>query len=66
MQIRWQKRAIKDLVNLQKYIARERPRVAAQISVKIRRAIGLLSNQPQMGRPGRVEGTRELIVPGTP
>ncbi|MGH9660026.1 MAG: type II toxin-antitoxin system RelE/ParE family toxin, partial [Bryobacteraceae bacterium] len=26
----------------------------------------LLASQPQMGRPGRVLGTRELVVPDTP
>jgi plasmid stabilization system protein ParE len=26
----------------------------------------LLRDQPGLGRPGRIRGTRELIVPGTP
>lgn len=29
-------------------------------------AVDQLSEQPAMGRPGRVPGTRELVVPRTP
>ena len=33
---------------------------------RILAAVDLLQTQPQMGRPGRVLGTRELVVPQTP
>ncbi len=29
-------------------------------------AVELLQTQPGIGRPGRIVGTRELVVPGTP
>jgi addiction module RelE/StbE family toxin len=32
----------------------------------IERSVRRLVDHPQSGRPGRVEGTRELVVPGTP
>lgn len=36
------------------------------IANRILRAVELLQTQPEMGRPGRISGTRELVVPGTP
>ena len=33
---------------------------------KLARATGLLARNPAMGRPGRVPGTRELVIPNTP
>ena len=44
------------------------PRVtrnAALVAERILRAIDVLATQPQMGRPGRVPGTRELVIPDT-
>jgi toxin ParE1/3/4 len=32
----------------------------------IRNVETLLPNNPEMGRPGRVPGTRELVIPRTP
>jgi plasmid stabilization system protein ParE len=36
------------------------------VAAQILGSVELLATQPQMGRPGRVVGTRELIVPNTP
>lgn len=33
---------------------------------RIRQAVSHLDRQPRMGRLGKLEGTRELVVPGTP
>jgi toxin ParE1/3/4 len=48
------------------YIARDNPEAAAGVVIVIQAAVERLSNFPSMGRPGRVPGTRELIVSGTP
>jgi toxin ParE1/3/4 len=32
----------------------------------ITRAVEQLANFPEMGRPGRVDGTRELVIQSTP
>ena len=58
--------AIGDLEALRAYIREDNPRAAQDVSRKIRRAVEMLRDQPGLGRPGRVTGTRELMVPGTP
>jgi toxin ParE1/3/4 len=42
------------------------PAAADRQVPKIFRATDLLARNPAIGRPGRVPGTRELIIPGTP
>src|SRR5437588_397556 len=37
-----------------------------QVSGIKRAIVSLLSNHPEMGRAGRVPGTRELVIPNTP
>lgn len=66
MQIKWQDDAILDLQQLQKYIAQDNPRAAKEVGQRILKAVNLLSHQPNIGRPGRVPHTRELVVSGTP
>lgn len=48
------------------YIAGDRPMAAQRVGERILESAKLLGDQPEMGRPGRVEGTRELILPGLP
>lgn len=48
------------------YIGEENPDAAIEIGTAIFRAVENLLDFPQMGRLGRVKGTRELIVSGTP
>jgi toxin ParE1/3/4 len=62
----WSRRTIHNLVSLREYIARDSDQNAATVAGRILHAIDLLQVQPDMGRPGRVTGTRELIVPNTP
>jgi toxin ParE1/3/4 len=66
LQIRWLNRALLDLGEAESYIARDNPVAAANVKLKIVRAVSLLEQQPGMGRPGRVYGTKELVVPDTP
>jgi toxin ParE1/3/4 len=50
--------------------ARSLPRIipgaAARVLATIRAAVERLAIHPNLGRAGRVEGTRELIIPGAP
>ena len=66
MTIVWSPRAIEHLAHLREYIARDNPNAANRIASALLEAAGRLAQLPNLGRPGRVAGTRELIVPGTP
>lgn len=66
MTITWLDDAINDLHALRHYIAQENPSTTNRVAKRILNAINCLPEQPGMGRHGRVYGTRELIIPGTP
>lgn len=66
MIIKWLDDAVYDLQALRQYIDQDKPSAANRIAKQILKAVNLLSDQPGMGRPGRVLGTRELIVSSTP
>jgi toxin ParE1/3/4 len=62
----WAPRAIEHLAHLRSYIARDNPNAANRIASAVLDAVDRLAELPNLGRPGRVAGTRELVVPGTP
>jgi toxin ParE1/3/4 len=62
----WSPRAIEHLAHLRAYIARDNPKAANRIASALLEAVERLAELPSLGRPGRVAGTRELVVPGTP
>ena len=66
MKIRWLDLAVDDLADIADYIACDNPDAAQRMVSRLWSAVGSLATQPEMGRPGRVFGTRELIVGGTP
>lgn len=66
MKVVWSRRAIRHLVDLRKYIEKDSEQNAALVAERILKAVDILQNHPEMGRPGRVVGTRELVVPDTP
>ena len=67
MKILWSLKAIQDLDSLRAYIAEESPAGAQRVVLRILHDVeDLLPNHPQMGRPGRVPGTRELVIPRKP
>ncbi len=66
MIVRYTRQAIADLDEVREFIAQERPAAAVAIGQRIRQAISGLSQFPDRGRPGRVAGTRELVVTGSP
>lgn len=65
MIIKWYDDAIADLELLENYISQDNPLAAQRIVDKILQAINLLSDQSEIGRPGRITNTRELIISGT-
>ena len=54
------------LDDLHEHIASENPAAAGRVVSLIRAAVARLSATPAIGRPGRVDGTRELVIAGTP
>ena len=66
MRVVWSRRAVGHLQALRDYIAKDSDQNAALVAERILHSVELLQTQPDMGRPGRVLGTRELVVPNTP
>jgi len=66
MKIVWSRRAIRHLTALRDHIAENSPDNAAAVAQRIINCVELLADHPQMGRPGRIFGTRELVITGTP
>ncbi len=66
MKVAWSRRAIRQLSALRQNIARDSEANAAPIASRILEAVDLLETQPDMGRPGRIAGTRELVINSTP
>jgi toxin ParE1/3/4 len=66
MKVLWLRRADARLVEIADYIAEANPAAAYAMTMRLRRAGNALSDMPYIGRPGRVAGTRELVVVGTP
>ena len=67
MRLRWTRRAERDLDEIAAYIGQDSPAAAARVIFElIDRVESLLPEQPAIGRPGRVLGTRELVVGGLP
>ena len=66
LQVRWLKRALANLDAEGEYIARDNPDAAQRVVSVMEQTVQLLAIHPALGRPGRVEGTRELIIPNTP
>jgi len=62
----WTQHALADRDAIFKYIEEESPRAAVNVDDQIVAAVRRLLDFPESGRPGRVVGTRELVVPRTP
>lgn len=62
MPVKWLRRALENLDDEAAYIAKDSPRMAAEFVVQMRDSAAMLANHPEMGRPGRISGTRELVV----
>jgi toxin ParE1/3/4 len=66
VRVRWLRAALKNLDEEAGYIAQDSPAAAAKMVIAITKAVNSLARYPAIGRPGRVAGTRELVVSGTP
>lgn len=66
MRVRWLRKALANLEAEADYIAQDNPAAANRIVQSVLHAVSLLRKNPALGRSGRVAGTRELVVSGTP
>jgi toxin ParE1/3/4 len=62
MQVKWLRKALQNLDEEAAYVAQEDAHAAGLVVQRVMAAVDMLAEQPGLGRPGRVPGTRELIV----
>ncbi|MCL2898621.1 type II toxin-antitoxin system RelE/ParE family toxin [Brenneria tiliae] len=62
METKWLRKAAANLEAEYLYIAQDDLQAASQFADEVQRVTKLLPQQPAMGRPGRVPGTRELVL----
>jgi toxin ParE1/3/4 len=66
MRIRWTPAAAADLQHISDYLKDHHPHYRQPTIRKLYEAIHSLKELPQRGRPGREEGTREILFPPLP
>jgi addiction module RelE/StbE family toxin len=65
VKIVWTEPARQDLRDIFEFIAENNPKAARSLLAEIKERVCVLVDEPQLGRVGRVEGTRELVLTGT-
>ncbi len=65
MRVSWLRKALRNLDDEATHIAIEDAAAARLVVKRALDAVSVLAGQPGLGRPGRVPGTRELIVAKT-
>ena len=63
MRITYLSIAVLDLVEIRAYLATQPLQEAQRVGNKLKKSINALEQFPNLGKPGRVYGTRELTVP---
>lgn len=66
MKIKWLRQALRNLEQVQEYLADYNLEASRETIKKIQSAVSQLADYPLMGREGRVAGTRELVISQTP
>ena len=66
MRLEWTIKAIGDLREAGDYIASDNPTAANKMADRVKEAVEYLIMHPNIGRPGRLHNTRELVASGTP
>ena len=62
----WIDKALDDLSAIGRFIAQDNPKAAHKILLKIKASADTLMYNPNLGRTGRVIGTRELSISDLP
>ena len=66
MKIRWTAVAADDLKSVYDYLSEHAPALPDAIVDRILDGIDALAQFPNLGRQGRLNGTHELVITGTP
>ena len=66
MQVKWLRNAANNLNDATEYLAEENPKVAREFFIHVIESVNKLAQYPELGRAGRVAGTRELVIVGYP
>ena len=66
MRVEWSPVAPRDLLQTMRHIAQDDLQTAYKILDAIEERTSLLCDNPALGRAGRVRGTRDLVIAGTP
>ena len=65
MRVRWLRKALRNLDDEASFVAADDAAAARLVVERVIEAVAQLAEQPGLGRPGRVPGTRELVVSET-
>lgn len=66
MRLEWAPPALEDRERIFDFIQKDDPRAAISVAERIAAQVLVLLRFLEGGRPGRIEGTRELVVRRTP
>ncbi len=66
MHLEWTLKAIDDLQKAGEYMALDNRKAAQRMAERVQEAVEYLIDHPNIGRPGRLSSTRELVISGTP
>ena len=62
MKVLWTPQALQDRADVWDYIAADNPPAAARMDELFSYAVARLADHPKLGRPGKIQGTRELVT----
>ena len=62
----WTPQARDDFLHIRAFVGADDPRAAVRLVGAILAATRRLAETTHIGRPGRIAGTRELVIPRTP
>lgn len=66
MRLEWSPLALEDRDRIFDYIEQDNAQAAVAVDMRIREQVERLTKFPEIGRHGRVEGTRELVINRSP
>ncbi|HYY72942.1 MAG TPA: type II toxin-antitoxin system RelE/ParE family toxin [Candidatus Bathyarchaeia archaeon] len=66
MRLCWTASAVRDLERITDYLFDETPQHAPRLVRSLYKSATVLKTFPNRGRPGKKQGTRELVIPSLP